>query len=51
MTEDQYRALLEYIDKRIDEKINDAFGRDSLVETIRCNDAERELRIALVETD
>jgi hypothetical protein len=37
MTPNQLSALLLYLDARIDEKIEDAFGRDALSEGIRTN--------------
>lgn len=39
--------LLEYIDARIDEKIEEAFGRDALNESVRVNDAKDALYEAL----
>lgn len=35
MDQEQFDALLAYIDARIDEKIQQAFGRDSLSDGIR----------------
>lgn len=43
MTEEQMRALMAWIDARIAEKIEDAFGRDSLMEARQKNDARRAL--------
>ena len=49
MTEAFLKALMAWIDARIDEKIQDAFGRDSLHESIRegkCrNELEREFEL------
>lgn len=43
MDRDLLAALKAYVDARIDEKISDAFGRDSLHEIIHLSDAERAL--------
>ena len=48
MSEQQFKALMAYIDARIDEKIMDAFGRDSLYEAIKTSDYLKELREALL---
>lgn len=47
MTEEQLDKLLAYIDARLDEKIEEAFGRDSLYETIAKSEALDELRKSL----
>lgn len=44
MSPQQYNKLMEYIDARIDEKIQDAFGRDSLNESIKTSVIGAELR-------
>lgn len=47
MTEDQANALLVYIDARIDEKIADALGRDSLYEAMRVGECLQDLESEL----
>jgi hypothetical protein len=47
MTEEQFLALLAYIDARISEKIADAFGRADCADWIRTNSFENDLRKAL----
>jgi hypothetical protein len=47
MTEEQLSALLEYIDARIDEKIREASGRDSLSEGIHADILRGDLKAAL----
>ena len=49
MTEDQLDRLLAYIDARIDEKIEQAFGRDAGYEVMVRINAEDELRAAIRE--
>lgn len=44
MNEEQFKALLEYIDRRLDERIQDAFGRASGQEWLASYTAEQELR-------
>ena len=51
MTREQFNALCEYIDAKIDEKIEDAFGRDGLSETIRASKLECEAWAALKRGD
>ena len=51
MAEKQYEALLTYIDCRIDEKIEDAFGRDALNESVASCEAQQELRELLVSLE
>jgi hypothetical protein len=48
MTEEQFKAMLAYFNALIDEKIEDAFGRDSLHESIKVHECEAELRKVLV---
>ncbi len=47
----QIQKLKEYLDARIAEKIEEAFGRDSLNEGIRCRKIEDELDQELVGED
>lgn len=47
LSEEQVQALMSYIDARIDEKISDALGRDSLHETTKRRDLEDEMRRTL----
>lgn len=44
MTEEQFVALLEFVDCKIEEKITGAFGRDTLSETRMRLMAEDDLR-------
>ena len=44
MTKEQLQALLDYIDARIDEKIESAFGRDGLSEMLKADQLVIELR-------
>lgn len=46
MNNDQWRALENYIEAMIDEKIEDAFGRDGLDESIRAGELRGEARKA-----
>lgn len=46
MNEQQFQALVEYIDARIDEKLYGWDGRDSLNETLRTDACRVELREA-----
>jgi hypothetical protein len=48
MTREQLDALKAYIDARIDEKIEDAFGRDALHEYLARSSAETELDASVV---
>lgn len=43
MNQEQFNALLAYIDARIDEQIADAFGRDSLYESIETSEKRKNL--------
>ncbi len=47
MNADELEALLAYIDARIDEKIEKAFGRDAGYEVVATMKAEDELRALL----
>ena len=49
LTQEQYDALEEYIEAKIDERIESAFGRDSLNESIRLTDADNVLRGVILE--
>ena len=49
MNQEQFDALLDYIDARIEEKIADAFGKDSLSETVRCTECRLDLKHLLIE--
>jgi len=42
MTKKEYTALIELVEAKIDEKISDAFGRDSLSERIRFRELEKD---------
>lgn len=44
MREELLEKLFEYIDARIDDKIESAFGRDRLYESIRVADLKTELK-------
>lgn len=48
MKENEYVALLNYIDARINEKIEDAFGRDGLNESVRRSHLQEHLHHLLV---
>jgi len=47
MTHEQLQALTEWIDARIDEKIEAAMGRTGWEETVRQRDLYKELKEAL----
>jgi hypothetical protein len=49
LSSEQFDALMDYIDARIDEKICSDHGRDTLNESIRSSDLRGLLQIALVE--
>jgi len=51
MTTQEFTALVDFIDALIDKKIGDAFGRDSLHESIRLSEFEKELKALLVDED
>ncbi len=51
MTKEQVEALLAYVDARIEEKIRDALGRDTLHETIRSREFLRELLMTVPNED
>lgn len=48
MNEQQFQTLLDYISARISEKIDEAYGSNSMANTVRRNDLEEQLRKILV---
>ena len=48
MTREQFNVLVELFEAIVDEKVSDAFGRDSLHEMVRRNKTEDEARELLV---
>lgn len=50
MKEELLEALIEYIDKLIDVKIEDAFGRDAGQESIAAYDAKVELKRLAIDS-
>lgn len=43
LTDQQLKLLLDYVDALIDEKIEDAFGRDSLYESVKTRELRQQL--------
>jgi hypothetical protein len=42
MSEEQLEALLEVIEAKVNERIGDAFGRDTLLESMRFSELKQE---------